>query len=99
MKFSLAFLSTLTAFLAIVGNVAGMGPALATEHPMRSPTPGLASPTGAVPISVANAQQVQPLAHIGRGLIHDLVWSPDGQMLAVGTNVGIWLYATADLTT
>ena len=33
-------------------------------------------------------------ARFGKGNIGELTYSPDGSLLAVGTNIGIWLYDT-----
>jgi WD40 repeat protein len=48
------------------------------------------------PISPENADQVQQITMLGRGGIHEFVWSPDSTRLAaIGPN-GVWLYdATA----
>ena len=43
-------------------------------------------------ISVSNAGRVQQLARWGNGLVFDLAWSPDGQLLAVGSTIGVFLY-------
>ncbi len=32
------------------------------------------------------------IARLGQGLVEDLVFSPDGHYLAVGTRVGLWWY-------
>ncbi|MCZ6676016.1 MAG: hypothetical protein O7E52_02075 [Candidatus Poribacteria bacterium] len=32
------------------------------------------------------------IARLGKGQISDLAYSPDGQILAVATRVGVWLY-------
>ena len=32
------------------------------------------------------------IARLGRGSLRDIAFSPDGQYLAVGTNIGLWLY-------
>jgi WD40 repeat protein len=49
------------------------------------------TPTG-VAISAANAEQVVELARFGKGMIDDFAWSPDGDLLAVASSIGIWLY-------
>jgi len=43
------------------------------------------------PISVDNVGQLQPLVRVGRAEPLTLVWSPDGQTLAVGSRAGIHL--------
>ena len=37
------------------------------------------------------------IARLGQGLVETLVFSPDGQYLAVGTRVGLWLYEVATM--
>jgi WD40 repeat protein len=44
------------------------------------------------PITAENADQVEELARLGRGWVSEVAWSPDGERLAVGGSVGIWLY-------
>lgn len=46
-------------------------------------------------ISIDNAAQLQPVKTIGNGTISDVVWSPDGEMLAVAGVAGIWLYSNS----
>jgi WD40 repeat protein len=51
------------------------------------------------PISTTTAQVSDPYrleTTLGRGLVRSLAWSPDGEILAVGGALGIWLY-TPDL--
>lgn len=43
-------------------------------------------------ITPQNVGQLQPLATLGMGTIHDIALSGDGRLLAVGTTVGLWLY-------
>lgn len=43
------------------------------------------------PITTNNAAQLEEIALIGRGTITALDWSPDGQVLAVGSSTGVWL--------
>jgi WD40 repeat protein len=50
-------------------------------------------------ITPENIKQVEQLQVIGRGLIYDAVYSPDGDTLAVATTRGIWLYDAHDMTT
>lgn len=45
-----------------------------------------------VPITVENAGQVEAIQRVGRGIVRDLAWSPDGETLAVATTVGVWTY-------
>ena len=37
------------------------------------------------------------IARLGRGSLRDIAFSPDGQYLAVGTNIGLWLYELSTL--
>ena len=38
------------------------------------------------------------IARLGRGRLRDMAFSPDGQSLAVGTNIGLWLYQLSTLS-
>jgi WD40 repeat protein len=49
-------------------------------------------------ITPENAAQVTELARVGGVLPGDLVWSPDGSILAAGTSAGVKLYDADDLT-
>lgn len=49
-------------------------------------------------ISTDNAAQVSQIARVGGGLPGELVWSPDGHILAAGTSQGVKLYDADDLT-
>lgn len=49
------------------------------------------------PITVSNASQLTPLGMIGRGYVTELAYSPDGEILAVGSSVGLWLYDASNL--
>ncbi len=48
------------------------------------------------PLRVLDAASVRQVAQFGRGWINDLVWSPDGSLLAVASSAGIWLYDAPD---
>jgi hypothetical protein len=48
-------------------------------------------------ISAENAVDVVELARWGKGTIHGLAWSPDGNALAVASSIGIYLYAAQTL--
>ena len=37
------------------------------------------------------------IARLGRGSLRDIAFSPDGKYLAVGTNIGLWLYELSTL--
>ena len=38
------------------------------------------------------------IARLGRGNVHDMAFSPDGQYFAVGTAIGLWLYKLPTLS-
>ena len=38
------------------------------------------------------------IARLGRGNVHDMTFSPDGQYFAVGTAIGLWLYKLSTLS-
>ena len=42
-------------------------------------------------------EAVVPLLRLGRGIAHDIAWSPDGETLAMASSVGVWLYDPDDL--
>ncbi|MBI5352187.1 MAG: WD40 repeat domain-containing protein [Chloroflexi bacterium] len=64
-----------------------------------SPTPTF-SPTAPIPtatprslvISPANASDVSELARLGKGIIKQILWSPDGKNIAVATSIGVYFY-------
>lgn len=56
-----------------------------------------AAQSSRTPITVDNAAGVSELAMLGRGTGLSLEWSPGGDLLAVATTVGIWLYDGANL--
>ena len=43
------------------------------------------------PLTVESAPSVAPLVRLGRGVVRDVQWSPDGAALAVATTLGVWL--------
>jgi len=55
-------------------------------------------PASLKPITADNAIFMEQLAVIGRGKINDLAWSPEGNLLAAASPLGIWLYDPAALT-
>lgn len=71
-----------------------------TPAPTLTHTPFLESPTLNNPpiprpttaIRMENLGQVTQLAQLGKSMIQNVAWSPDGTLLAVGTLTGIWLY-------
>lgn len=42
-------------------------------------------------LTVDSAAQAVPLARLGRGVVRDVQWSPDGADLAIATTLGVWL--------
>ncbi len=48
-------------------------------------------------ISPDNAGQVAQLAMIGRGYPIDVAYSPDGNLFAISTTIGVWLYDAKNL--
>lgn len=62
--------------------------ALAFVTPLSAQTPLADLP----PISLDNAAQLQPLARIGRGVVRGFDWSPQGDVLAVASSIGVWLH-------
>jgi WD40 repeat protein len=48
-------------------------------------------------ITPENAAQVTQLAMLGHGTMTDVAWSPHGDVLAIGSTVGIWLYDANNL--
>jgi WD40 repeat protein len=39
----------------------------------------------------------KPVARLGKGVIEQVAFSPDGKLLAVGGSLGVWLYSIPDL--
>ncbi len=60
------------------------------ERQSRQSTPVTA---GGEMISRENIDRVETLARWGRGVLRSVAWSPDGQMLAVGTSLGVDVYS------
>lgn len=58
----------------------------------------LAQDTSRPVITRDNVHQVVQLARLGRGIVHNLAYSQDGETLIVTSSIGIWLYDMADLT-
>src|SRR6266849_5018283 len=48
-------------------------------------------------ISPDNAKRLTEIVHFGYGAPYSVDWSPDGKWIAVGTNLGVRLYATNNL--
>jgi WD40 repeat protein len=49
-------------------------------------------------ISAENASQLTQVAQIGRGLISQAAWSPDGKLLAISGTQGVWLHDADNLS-
>ncbi len=71
-------------------------PSTQVENP---PTSQVATETESQPASAAeiaaatlNLDNIEPLYRLGRGSIHAAELSPDGQQLALGGSLGIWVY-------
>lgn len=63
----------------------------------RPQAPAISLTPTAVPDPITLADDILPVATLGRGWINDLAWSPDGETLAAATAAGIWLYEAHDL--
>ncbi|MHB8628810.1 MAG: WD40 repeat domain-containing protein [Aggregatilineales bacterium] len=65
-----------------------------------APTVAATAPSGGAlqPITPDNAQKLTPLPRLGRGYVSDIEWSPDDKTLAIAGSLGVWLYATANLS-
>jgi WD40 repeat protein len=61
--------------------------------------PVLAQDTPRTVITPENGTQVVELIRLGRGSTEHTAYSPDGQILAVASTVGVWLYQPAALDT
>lgn len=48
-------------------------------------------------ISPENASRITQISSLGRGTLNDIVWSPDGGLLAFGTSAGVYLYDSLTL--
>lgn len=77
------------------------------EEPTEEPTPTEAPtlvlvetliPQPAVAISPQNVSLVVPLGRLGKGRFEEVAYSPDGNVLAVATDIGIYLHDAQTLT-
>jgi WD40 repeat protein len=48
-------------------------------------------------ITAENAGRIEQLGMLGRGRMRELAYSPDGEILAIASSVGVWLYNPDDL--
>jgi len=62
-------------------------------------TPAPTNLSAAPPITAANIDQVTELLRIGRGTLNQVVYSPDGNTVAVASGIGVWLYDAETLAT
>jgi WD40 repeat protein len=67
----------------------------APELPVLAGTP---VPLPQEPITPENAAEVVELAIWGKGQIREIAFSPNGQLLVVGTAAGLWVYDAETLT-
>jgi WD40 repeat protein len=67
--------------------VFSISPSLAQDSPL---------PADLETITAENAQQLQLVNEIGYGDLSSIDWSPDGNMLAIGSDTGVWLYDTTN---
>lgn len=84
--------SILVAALLVAGFPA-CGP-IDISVPTPSPTPLSAATATMMPavISPSNAPDLTQLARWGKGTVNEVVWSPDGETIAVASSLGIYLY-------
>jgi WD40 repeat protein len=71
--------------------------ATATPGPTATPTQ-VPLPLPNVSISAGSASQITELVRWGKGTINELAYSPNGQMLAVASSLGIYIYAAETLS-
>jgi hypothetical protein len=55
---------------------------------------GTPVPEPAEAISLENVKEMQEVARWGKGTISEVAWSPDGELLAVGSYIGVFIYDT-----
>ncbi len=87
----------LLAVIAVTAFAGGPAPtaspaATASSMPNLPVLAGTPVPMPKEPITPANVDRLQLLAMWGRGQVKQIAYSPDGQLLAVGTSSGIWLH-------
>src|SRR5690349_21438013 len=89
----------LLAVITTIGSVGLVSPgrsrAAVPEVSCQAVEASSALPSASEVISPANAPQLRQVALVGRGSAYNgTLWSPDGQILAVQSNIGVWLYST-----
>ena len=79
--------------IVIAGLLLAKSPA-ASLLPSPAPTsiPGTPLPVGLQKITAANATQLVELSRFGRGAISDVAYSPLGNIVAVGSSIGVHIY-------
>ncbi len=92
-------LLTLLGVVLIVGFVVTTTPSLTLADPLPQATPTSTADPGLVPLSQADPADIVEIMRLGRGTAGDVTWSPDGQTIAVGGSLGIWLYEAASPNT
>ncbi len=60
--------------------------------PAVNPPDGDTAAVPAAPITVDNITQLEPLLRLGRGTVEAVTLSPDGNRLALGGTLGVWVY-------
>ena len=73
----------------------------AINTPTEEPTSIVETPAmilSNLPITPENANQVSQVGQMGKGSIKQVVYSPSGQLLAVASSIGIYLYDSRDLS-
>jgi WD40 repeat protein len=70
-----------------------------TQTVSSAPTSTLAGllPGSLSMITSGNANQVSQLTRWGKGFVNSVSWSPNGEILAVASSIGIYLYETESL--
>lgn len=62
-----------------------------TPTPTPTPTP-TATPIPPQPISLSNVSRITQIYQLGYGTVRAASWSPDGQLLALASSLGIYVY-------
>jgi len=78
----LARLFVFISITLILSVTQAQSPVLSDENPIITPD---------------NAGQVEQLAMLGRGYPMDVAYSPNGELLAISTTIGVWLYDAENL--
>lgn len=66
------------------------------DTPTLTPEPTAAQPAF-TPLNATNLDQIRLINRWGRGKVNDLALSDNGQWIAVGTTLGIWVLDTSDI--